>query len=177
MLTKQNTTQQYRKIVIVFCWMIKEVHKTVCKVCMCIHTHRNIFFFYVTGKKIEEYAMPRELTAVKMVWIYIFLNWSISQYSHSVASNSLRPHGLQHTRLPCPLPTPGVCLNSCPSCRWCHHHLILCHPRLLLSSIFPSIRVLHRELVLHIRRPKFWSFSFSISPSNEYLGLISFRID
>ena len=55
-------------------------------------------------------------------------------------------------------------------------HLILCHPLLLLLSIFPSIRVFSNELVLHIRWPKYWSFSFSISPSNEYLGLISFRI-
>ena len=56
------------------------------------------------------------------------------------------------------------------------NHLILCHP-LLLPSIFPSIRVFSNESVLHIRWPKYWSFSFSISPSNQYLGLISFRID
>ena len=57
------------------------------------------------------------------------------------------------------------------------NHLILCHPLLLLSSIFPSIRVFSNELILCIRWPKYWSFSFSISPSNEYLGLISFRMD
>ena len=57
------------------------------------------------------------------------------------------------------------------------NHLILCHPRLLLPSIFPSIRVFSNESVLHIRWPKYWSFSFSISPSNEYWGLIFFRID
>ena len=57
------------------------------------------------------------------------------------------------------------------------NHLILCHPLILLPSIFPSIRVFPKELVLHIRWPKYWSFSFSISPSNEYSGLISFRID
>ena len=57
------------------------------------------------------------------------------------------------------------------------NHLILCHPLLLLPSIFPSIRVFSIESVLHIRWPKYWSFSFSISPSNEYLGLISFRMD
>ena len=56
------------------------------------------------------------------------------------------------------------------------NHLILCHPRLLLPSIFPSFRVSSNESVLHIRWPKDWSFSFSISPSNEYSGLISFRI-
>ena len=57
------------------------------------------------------------------------------------------------------------------------NHLILCHPLLLLPSIFPSIRVSSNELALHIRWPKYWSFSFSVSPSNEYSGLISFRID
>ena len=57
------------------------------------------------------------------------------------------------------------------------NHLILCHPLILLPSIFPSIRVFSNESVLHIRWPKYWSFSFSISPSNEYSRLISFRID
>ena len=57
------------------------------------------------------------------------------------------------------------------------NHLILCHPLLLPPSIFPSIRVFSSEPVLHIRWPNYWSFSFSISPSNEYLGLISFRMD
>ena len=57
------------------------------------------------------------------------------------------------------------------------NHLLLCHPLLLLPSIFPSIRVFSNESVLHFRWPKYWSFSFSISPSNEYSGLISFRID
>ena len=57
------------------------------------------------------------------------------------------------------------------------NHLILCHPRLLLPSIFPSIRVFSSESALYIRWPKYWSFSFSISPSSEYSGLISFRMD
>ena len=57
------------------------------------------------------------------------------------------------------------------------NHLILCHPLLLLPSVFPSIRVFSNESVLHIRWPKYWSFKFSISPSNEYSGLISFRMD
>ena len=57
------------------------------------------------------------------------------------------------------------------------NHLILCCPLLLLPSILPSIRVFSNELVLHIRWPKYWSFSFSVSPSNEYSGLISFRMD
>ena len=57
------------------------------------------------------------------------------------------------------------------------NHLILCHPLLLLSSIFPSTRVFSNGSALHIRLPKYWSFSFSISPSNEYSGLISLRVD
>ena len=57
------------------------------------------------------------------------------------------------------------------------NHLILCHPLLLLPLIFPSIRVFSNQLVLHIRWPNYWSFSFSINPSNEYSGLISFRVD
>ena len=57
------------------------------------------------------------------------------------------------------------------------NHLILCHPLLLLPSVFPSIRVFSNESVLRIRWPKYWSFNFSISPSNEYSGLISFRMD
>ena len=90
---------------------------------------------------------------------------------------TLRCHGLQHARPPCPTPTPGVYPNSCPLSRWCHpSHLILCHP-LLPPSVFPSIRVFSSESALHIRRPEYWSFSFNISPSNEYSGLTSFRID
>ena len=100
------------------------------------------------------------------------------QFSHSVVSNSLGPHGLQHTRLPCPSPTPRTCSNSCPLSRWCHpSHLILCHPILPLPAIFPSIRVFSSESVLCIRWPMYWGFSFSISPFNEYSGLISFRMD
>ena len=57
------------------------------------------------------------------------------------------------------------------------NHLILCHPLLLLSSIFPSIRIFSDESALHIRRPKYWSFTFNTSPANEHLGLISFRMD
>ena len=57
------------------------------------------------------------------------------------------------------------------------NHLVLCHPLLLLPSVFPSFRVFSNESVLRIRWPKYWNFSFSISPSNEYSGLISFRID
>ena len=103
---------------------------------------------------------------------------SVSQFSHSVVSNSLRRHGLQHTRLPCPSPTPGIYSNSCPLSQWCHPTISspVC-PLLLPPSIFPSIRIFPNESILRIRWPKYWSFSFSISPSNEYSGLIPFRMD
>ena len=92
-------------------------------------------------------------------------------------SDSLRPHRLQHDRLPCPSPTPGVYSNLCPLSQWCHTTILSCHPLLLPPSIFPSIKGFSNELVVPISRPKYWSFSFSISPSNEYSGLISFRMD
>ena len=99
--------------------------------------------------------------------------------SHSVMSDSLWPHGPQHARPPCPLPTPGVHPNSCPLSQWCHPaiHLILCRPPLLLPPIFRSITVFSSESTLCMRWPKYWSFSFSINPSNEHPGLISFRMD
>ena len=100
------------------------------------------------------------------------------QFSRSVMSDSLQPHGLQHARLPCLSPTPGAYSNSCPSSLWCNPTISssgLPFPSCL--QIFPSIRVFSSESVLHIRWPKDCSFSFSLSPSNEYSGLISFRID
>ena len=108
---------------------------------------------------------------------YFLLEYSCSpgdlvQFSHTVVSDSLQPQGLQHARLPCPSPTPGACSNSCPSSGWCH-------PAISSSVIHFSsrIRVFSSESTLHMRGPKYWSFSFSISPSNEYSGLIYFRMD
>ena len=89
-------------------------------------------------------------------------------FSHWVVSDSLGPHGLQHTRLPCPL-CPEVCSDSCPLSWWCYLTIsFLCRPFLLLPSIFPSIRVFSNELALCISWPKYWNFSSSISSSNEY---------
>ena len=88
----------------------------------------------------------------------------------------LPPHGLQHAIFPCPSPLPRACSNSTESVML-SNHLILCFLLLLLSSIFLSIRVFSNESALRIRWPKYCSFSFSISPSNEYSGPIAFRID
>ena len=92
-------------------------------------------------------------------------------------SDSLKPHGLQHARPPCPSPTPWIYSNSCPLIQWCHPTIS--------SSVIPFSSCLQsfpesgsfKESVLHFRWSKYWSFSFSISPSNEYSGFISFRMD
>ena len=91
----------------------------------------------------------------------------VSQFSLSVKSDSLQPQGLQHARLPCPSPTPAACSNSCPSSEWCHPVFNLSQHQGLFKWVSGQ----------SIRWSKFWSFSFSISPSNEYSGLISFRMD
>ena len=92
-------------------------------------------------------------------------------FSCSVMSSSLRPHEQQHARLPCPsLSAGGESVMS-------SNRLILCCPLLLQPSVFPSISIFFSESALHIWWPNCWSFSFSISPSNEYVGLISFGID
>ena len=95
-------------------------------------------------------------------------------------SDLLRPHGSQHARLPCSSPfTISQSLLKLTSIELVmpSSQLILCRPLLLWPSIFPSTGVFSSELTLCIRWPKYWIFSFSISPSNEYSGLISFRID
>ena len=99
------------------------------------------------------------------------------EFSCSVVPNSLQSHGLQYTRPPCLSPTPGVYPNSCPLVsQWCHPTIsssvipFSSCPQSFPASFFSN------ELVLCIRWPKYWSFSFSICPSNEYSGWISFRI-
>ena len=99
------------------------------------------------------------------------------QFSHSVMSDSLWPHELQHARLPCPSPTPGVYPNLSIELVMPSHHLILCCPLLFLPSIFPSITAFSNESALCSRWLKYWSFSFNISPSSEYSELISFRTE
>ena len=103
---------------------------------------------------------------------------SMIQFSRSVVSNSLRPHESQHARPPRPSPTARVYPNSCPSSRWCH-------PAISSSVIpfsscpqsLPASGSFSNESTLHMRWPKYWSFSFSIIPSKEIPGLISFRMD
>ena len=109
--------------------------------------------------------------------VLLEVTYSSVQFSRSVVSNSLRPHELQQARPPCPSPTSGVHANSCPSSRWCHPAISSsvipfssCPQSLPASESFPMSQ-------LRMRCPKYWSFSFSIIPSKEHPGLISFRMD
>ena len=96
---------------------------------------------------------------------YMNHQFSSVQFSHSVVSDFLRPHELRHTGSPWPSLTPRVHSNSCPSSQWCHP--AISSSIVLLPPIPPSLRVFSNESTLHMRWPKYWSFSFSISPSNE----------
>ena len=86
-------------------------------------------------------------------------------------SDYLQPYESEHARPPCPSPTPKVYPNPSIQSVMPSSHLILCHPLLLLPSIFPSIRIFSNESALHMRWPKYWSFSFNISPTNKYPAL------
>ena len=141
----------------------------------------NFFFYSSHGKWAPVYPSwernclaPFGVPPVSGVWRVL----SSVQFSHSVVSDSLRPHEWQHARPPCPSPSPGVHSDSTsiesmmPS-----SHLILCRPLPLLPPIPPSLRVFSNESTLPMRWPKYCSFSFSIIPSKEIPGLISFRMD
>ena len=132
---------------------------------------------------VRPYHKPTESEILEVVptnlWLQNSSRWSSVQFS-SVSQSGLilcksidcsMPGFSVHHQLPDLLKLMSIKLVV-PS-----NQLTLCRPLLLLPSIFPSIRVFSNESVLHIRWPKYWSFSFSISPSNEYLGLISFRMD
>ena len=107
------------------------------------------------------------LPAFGTVTIFHLFLWSLNLWTH----------GLQHTRIPCPSPSPRVCSNSCPLSWWCHSTISSSGaPFTSCPQSFPTSGSFSMHQ-LHIRWPKYWSFSFSISPSNEYSGLISFRID
>ena len=138
-----------------FTWSFSWIHEH--QICMC-HSRERL-------KTVDKCFLKKSL--VQSV-----------QFSHSVRPDSLWPHGLQHTRLPSPLPNSWSLFKLMfIKSEMPYNHLILCHPLLLLPSIFPSIRVFSNESVHYIRWPKYWSLNFSISPSNEYSGLISFMID
>ena len=119
-----------------------------------------------------------------ILWVILYLKccfpWLSGesvQFSHWVVSNTLWLHALEHTRLPCLSPIPEACSNSCPLRQWCHPAVSSSVIPFSYLQSFPASGSFSNKSVLHIRWPKYWSFIFSISPSNEYSGLISFRID
>ena len=118
------------------------------------------------------------MVSLGLTGVYFKCSTKLLLVSHSVVSYSLWPSGLQHTRLPWPLSSPGVWSNSGPLSRWCHPTTwssVIPFSSYLQS--FPASGFFSNELALHIGWPKYWSFNFSISPSNEYSGLVSFRMD
>jgi len=143
--------------------------------------------YYLEPEYIEaEHSLWSTGFEIRQNWIHIQhlplsiqpkLQFNSVQFSHSVVSDSLRLHESQHTRPPCPSPTPGVHSDSRPSSEWCHPAF--------LSSVVPfsscpqplAASEFSNESTLHMRWPKYWSFSFSIIPSKEIPALISFRMD
>ena len=122
---------------------------------------------------LQEIFLPQGSNCISLLAGGFFTTEAPLWFSCSIVSDSLQLHDLQQTRFPCPLLSFRVCSNSCslaPS-----NYLILSPPSPL--ALFPSVSVFSSVLALHIRWPKYWSFSFSISPSSEYSGFISFSID
>ena len=115
--------------------------------------------------------------AVRRVGFLVPICYSSVQFNLSVMCDSLRPHGLQHARPPCPSPTPGVYSNSCPSSQWCYP--VISFSVVPFSSCLQSFPASGSFLMrqLFTSGGQCWSFSFSISPSNECSGLTSFRRD
>ena len=145
-------------------WFLKYPHLSRVESCLCLWRIQSLKRTkWVQNPFQKPIYCKQELTQV-------FSSVSV-QFSHSVVSDSLLPHGLQHTRPPYPITNSRSLLklmsieSVMPS-----NHLILCRPLLLLLSIFPSIRIFSNESVFCIMWPKYWSFS--IIPSNEYSGLI-----
>ena len=107
-------------------------------------------------------------------WSYVLLTW-ISSVQLLSCVQIFATHGPKHARIPCPAPSPRACSNSCPSSQLCH--TTISSSVIPFSSCLPSSPATGSYQWVCIRWPKYWSFSFSISPSNEYSGLISFRMD
>ena len=139
---------------------------------LCPHNHHIKWHFNLPSPPPPEKSWQYWLISSSVFFsLFIFMTTcclpSFSQFSPSVVSDSLRPHGMQHARLPCPSPTPRAYSNACPSSRWCHP--------IISSSVIPFSSHLQSfpasgsfpMSVLHVRWPKYWSFSFSISHSKS----------
>ena len=152
--TKLNWTEDSYKL-----WMMITVRK------IRILEHHNHF---------NCETLPTRFLSVYCLYVFTELFLSFSSY---VMSDSLQPHELQHARLSCPSLFPGACSNSCPLSRWCHPAIPSSVTPFSSPQFFPASGFFSNELTLCTRWLKYWSFSFNISPSNEYSGLIFFRID
>ena len=125
----------------------------------------NIFFFFKEEKERRAQLLPSSIN----IYCHVIFSCCFLLFTCSVVSDPLQPHGLQHTRLICPPLSPGVCLNSVPLNWWCYLTISSSlAPFSFCLHFFFSIKVFSSESVLCIRSPKYWCFSFSISPSNEY---------
>ena len=111
------------------------------------------------------------------LWELLYMHYYIFWFSCLVVSESLPPHGLQHARLPCPSLSSGVCSNSCPFSQWCHPTISSVLPPSSIAFSLSQHQGLFQWIAFSHQVTKYWSFNFSISSSNEYSWLISFRID
>ena len=158
-----------------FCKLIHlyQFSDSTCKQYDMVSYHLS-FSFWLTSLKRQSLGLS---ILLQMALYHSFYSWVMLLFSHSVGSDSFWPHGLQHNRLPCPSPSPRACSKSCSLSQWCHPTIsssvipFSCLQSSPASGSFPMSQA------LRIRWPKYWSFSFSISPSSEYSGLISFRTD
>ena len=174
------------QVLYMFCYIYSQIfhfYWTIVKCWVSTHsllTYRNTVYLVCLSCIVRLCWIHLLVLGGFFVWFFFckFLGiFYIVQFS-SVVSESLRPHELQHARPPCPSPTPKVHPNSCALSRWCHPAIpSSVIPFSSCPPIPPSIRVFSSESALHMRWPKYWSFSLSTSPSNEHPGLISFRMD
>ena len=130
-----------------------------------VATHSSIFAWKIPWTEEPGGLQSMRSQTVRRYWAHIQWNLSVNyrfrsvQFSHSVVSDSLQPHGLQHVRLPCPSPANGAYSNSCPLRWWCHPTISSSVVPFSLPSIFSSIRVFSNESVLCISWPKYWNFT------------------
>ena len=125
-----------------------------------------------------EFDQAENIQSEKETLLQCSSSVQFSSVAQSCPTLSLRPHGLQHTRPPCASPTSGVYSNPCSLSRWCHPTISSSvFPFSSHLQSFPASGFFSDESALCIRWPKYWGFSFRISPSNEYSRLISFRVD
>ena len=150
---------------------------------LCISfSNQSVLFFHTV------YFILQTLTCQVTLTLQIYLYTHIHLHIYYLCKVDSSVQSLSHVQLfatpwiavyqaPCSSSDPGTHSNSCLLNQWCHPTISSSHPLILLPSTFPRIRVFSNESILHIRCPKYLSFSFSINPSNEYSGLISFRVD